>query len=339
MLMQGTSLTTAADPLKATDIVSLWKNITQPDDAFTATIARLRALKSIDQHQYSAQKRTLPYFVAGVFNPAIRKKEHFAFINHFILDIDHLSSKDVDPLQLRHQLQSDERVCLCFTSPGGDGLKLVFRLQERCYDAGLYAIFYRAFAHQFSEQYHLDQVLDFRTNDVTRACFLSFDPLAYHNPFATPVVLEEFVDTANVQETLVFDQNLQTSTPSTPATVPEKLPIDPDSETLERIKVQLKQRRALIQATQQYPIVVPEMLEEVIAEVTKLIQEASIEVTNIENIQYGKKIKVKLGIRLGEVNLFYGRRGFSVVPTPKRGCSPDLNEAVTDLLKAYFCIP
>lgn len=39
---------------------------------------------------------------------------------------------------VRDEIIRDEQVMMCFVSPGEDGLKVMFQLKERCYDAGLY---------------------------------------------------------------------------------------------------------------------------------------------------------------------------------------------------------
>ena len=105
---------------------------------------------------------------------------------------------------LRKTITSDTRTVMCFVSPGGDGLKVLFRFSERCYDAGLYKTFYKAFLDRFARQYGVEQVVDGKTCDVTRACFLSADAEAYYNPDAEPVVLTDYVN-PDADATLAFD--------------------------------------------------------------------------------------------------------------------------------------
>ena len=45
----------------------------------------------------------------------------------------------------------------------------------------LYSLFYKKFVKSFSEQYDLQQVVDAKTSDVSRACFLSHDKDAFYN--------------------------------------------------------------------------------------------------------------------------------------------------------------
>ena len=333
MFMLGTSITTAADPLQSIDLPTLAQRIQAPSETIIAEIARLRAIRTIDTAQYAARKRTLPYFVCATFHPACRRTENLAYIEHFVLDIDHIADKNENILDLRTRLQDDPRVALCFLSPGGDGLKLVFHLANRCHDAGLFSIFYRTFATQFALQHNLEQIIDKRTCDCTRACFLSFDPLLYHNAAAEPIAMTEHIDPFDEHTTWTDDRAIATAAPPPPAQ-----PVDRDAETLQRIKAQLSHHKAQLAQVQRRTVVVPEALNEAMDEMQRLLTEAAIEVEDVVDIQYGKKLKVRLGMHRGEVNVFYGHRGFSVVPTPKRGCSLELNEVVTDLLKCFFGI-
>ena len=43
-----------------------------------------------------------------------------------------------------------------------------------------------------------------------------------------------------------------------------------------------------------------------------------------------------MGVRLGEINLFYGKRGFSVVQSPRSGTSDELNRLLADLITSYL---
>lgn len=338
MIMHGLTITSSSQALQMMDTTTLWQQIQRADDHLVATIARLRALRSIDPAQYTQAKRQLPFFVCGIFNPPYRRSENFAYIEHFVLDIDHLTDKGLDAEAVRQQLQADERVEMLFLSPSGDGLKVMFRLSERCYDAGKYAMFYRAFTHDVSTHYGLEQAIDTRTCDATRACFLSFDPQAYHNSFALPIVLGDFLQEDNPQSVFEADRHYLSQAPPTSASE-APLPVDPDTDTMQRIKQQLGQRKALIAAARsEWPVPQPFMLAEAMPEVVQIITEAGLEITDISDIQYGKKIHVRLGMRQAEANVFYGKRGFSVVATPKRCCSPELNDILADLLRCYFCI-
>lgn len=61
-----------------------------------------------------------------------------------------------------------------------------------------------------------------------------------------------------------------------------------------------------------------------------------LQVTEIHNIQYAKKIRARLGHRDAEINLFYGKRGFSVVISPRLGTDEELNTLLADLVKRFL---
>lgn len=81
---------------------------------------------------------------------------------------------------------------------------------------------------------------------------------------------------------------------------------------------------------------IPECLDDIIGDLKKYIEDTGIIVYEIVNIQYAKKIRCKMGLRLGEVNLFYGKRGFSVVQSPRSGTSTELNALLADLVTSYL---
>ena len=194
MLLFGTNIQSVADELKKVQEEYLYNSLRNPKPSIAATIQQLRIVYSMDAKGYAQLKRKLPYFVCGQFNPPFRRKENFAYTESFILDFDHLASKQLSLKAIRNDIIQDEQVMMCFTSPSEDGLKVMFRLKERCYDAGLYSIFYKAFAATFAMRHNLTQVADSRTSDVARACFVSIDPDAYFNPNPTPVDIKAYID-------------------------------------------------------------------------------------------------------------------------------------------------
>jgi virE N-domain protein len=336
MLLFGTNIQSAADELKKVQEEYLYNSLRNPKPTIAATIQQLRIVYSMDAKAYAQLKRRLPYFVCGQFNPPFRRKENFAYTESFILDFDHLSSKQLSMKTIRDNIVKDEQVMMCFTSPSEDGLKVMFRLKKRCYDAGLYSIFYKAFAATFAMRHNLTQVTDSKTSDVARACFISIDPNAYFNPNSIPVDLKAYLDESNPD--LLFkikheqDEHDKVIKKSDDKQVP--LPKDPDKDILTRIRQQLNPKAQL--PVEQHPAYVPERLNEIIAELKLFIEETGLQVTEIINIQYAKKIRARLGQKEAEVNLFYGKRGFSVVISPRLGTNEELNELLADLIKAFL---
>ncbi|WP_211835053.1 hypothetical protein [Porphyromonas levii] len=53
------------------------------------------------------------------------------------------------------------------------------------------------------------------------------------------------------------------------------------------------------------------------------------------NISYGKKIRASVGTNKAEINLFFGKRGYSVVQSPRTGTSAELNEALAKMVESF----
>lgn len=336
MLLFGTNIQSAADELKKVQEEYLYNSLRNPKPSIAATIQQLRIVYSMDAKGYAQLKRKLPYFVCGQFNPPFRRKENFAYTESFILDFDHLASKQLSLKAIRNDIIQDEQVMMCFTSPSEDGLKVMFRLKERCYDAGLYSIFYKAFAATFAMRHNLTQVADSRTSDVARACFVSIDPDAYFNPNPTSVDIKVYIDETNPDSLFKMKHEQDEHDKVTKKSEEEKTPLlkDPDKDVLARIRMQLNPKAQA--QVEQRPAYVPERLNDIIGDLKLFIEETGLQVTEIINIQYAKKIRARLGQKESEINLFYGKRGFSVVISPRLGTNEELNELLADLVKSFL---
>ncbi|MDR0994811.1 MAG: hypothetical protein LBL81_00810 [Tannerella sp.] len=338
MLSLGKHITQKDDPLEGIEAGQLFEAVRQPETVTLEQIRRLRAVRKIDKKQYGLMKRELPYIVGGVFDPPYRRMENFGYIEYFILDIDHVSEKEMDLPSLRAQLQADSRVMLCFLSPGEDGLKLLFRLSERCFDAGRYSLFYKTFIRAFSQQYHFEQVIDSRTSDASRACFLSYDPDAYFNTEAEAIVAGDFVDFDNpfaigeLRHQIQKEMDGQKAAP-TPSEPPAQA-TGPDEAAISFIKARLQAKSR--QPKPKPQVYVPEELDDILEKLLQYIGESGVQVNTVENIQYGKKFRFHAGAAQAEVNLFFGHRGFTVVQSPRQGTSPRLNELMASYIRTFI---
>ncbi len=318
----------ANDPLMKIEVRVLAAKIKNPKPAFVDLIGQLRNVRNIDAARYRQLKTQLPYVVAGVFNPPFRKIENFAHTRYFILDIDHLSDKEIDINGLFGRLAKNPTVLLMFRSPSNDGLKLFFSLSEKCYDAGKFTLFYKLFARKFATDHQLEQVVDNRTSDVSRACFASYDPDAYFNPDAENINMGAYVDFGN-QLQIMEAQTLLKQEAKEKGGKPEKeiktIPTDIWRDIREKLNPKVKEKR-------EKQVFVPEKLETIIDDVKTKINSVGIEVKEVENIHYGKKFRVEARHHWAEVNVFFGRKGFSVVGTPKNGSDTELMEITKKLI-------
>ena len=335
MIQAGNNITTPGDNLQKISIEHLFYSVRHPKPEIHNRINQLRIVRSIDPKQYTQLKKQLPYFVCSIFNPNIRRTENFAYTSYFIIDIDHVSGKGMDLNSLRKKIEEDSRVLLSFVSPGEDGLKVMFRLNERCYDAGIFTVFYKVFLARFSSQYALEQVVDSRTSDVTRACFISFDPHAYYNPQADTVNLQAILDTENSYKIFQEKREIEKFEKENRNAVEleKKEKEDVDNDVIRQIKTILRNAPKLAEKP---PAYVPEQLNEIMADMEAYILQTGMIIKEIKNISYGKKIKALVGIKEAEVNLFYGKRGFSVVPSPRTGTTPEINQMLFDLIQAFL---
>lgn len=334
MIMFGTNIQSADSVLTKMQEADFYQRITQPDADLAARVRQLRIAYQVAPKHYSEQKRTLPFVVCGIFNPPYRKTENFGYIDRFIIDIDHLASKGLAISQLKDRLRTDDRVKMAFTSPSEDGLKVMFRLRERCYDAGLYSLFYKEFLQRFSAQYQLDQVADKRTSDVTRACFLSVDNEAYFNNDCEAVDMGTYVQSADPLS--MFDQlaKQKKEERERPVKLEKTSPNEPEEEIMERIKKCLNPNARNIRKKKD--AFVPEQLNNIIDQLVTYIEETGLVVSEVVDIQYGKKIRISLGLKQAEINLFYGRKGFSVVKSPRSGTSAELNDITAQLIQTFI---
>ncbi|MCM1079540.1 MAG: CRISPR-associated primase-polymerase type B [Bacteroidales bacterium] len=336
MISIGNNIKSGNDLLQKATVKYLCDAIRHPKQTISARLRQLRIVKQINAAQYATLKQQLPYFVCAIFNPAYRRTENFAYTEYFIIDIDHLSDKGIVLEELRKRLTNDDRVLLCFASPSGDGLKVMMRLASRCYDSTTYKIFYRIFVERFSIQYNIQQVVDTKTCDVTRACFISEDNNIYFNPQCAAVRLEDIIDVENnVEQALQIKYNFekenkeQKSKRENNSTAKEI-----NDDALELIRKTLNPNAKL--KKQKTPAYVPTELEEIMDELELYIAEKGIAITDIININYGKKLRFKIGSKQAEINLFFGKHGFSVVQSPRTGTDTEANALMADVVESFI---
>ena len=311
----------------------LYDAIRNPRENIKSLLRQLRIVRQLNSNQYASLKRQLPYFVCAMFNPPYRKTENFAYTEYFIVDIDHISDKGLILDDLFKTIIKDPRTLLCFRSPGGDGIKVIMKLSDRCYDANLYKTFYKVFLVKYSKQYGLEQVVDTKTCDVARACFLSADENAFFNPFAETVTVKEYLN-PDADISLAFELKRKADKAVIEESHKEPHDKEPSEDEMVKIRETLKmQVRQVRKKTEAY---VPKELEDIMDGLKKYVEEKGIILTAVVNIQYGKKLAFIVAKRKAELNLFYGRRGFTVVQSPKTGTDKDANGLMVDVINSFL---
>jgi hypothetical protein len=330
MFYLGQSITQPSDPLQKIGLEALVQHLRQPAPPLRSLIGRLRVVAGLDTQQYRKLKTQLPYFVTASFHPAIRRRENFAAAHALVIDLDHLSLAGLDVAQARARCATDPRVLLAFASPSLDGLKVVVPLARPCADAGQYALFYKALVPRWAQSLGLGQCADLRTHDVTRATFLSLDPDLYCQPAATPVVVDDYVDGEDLLAAGQIEREHRALLAAQPPPPPEPdTPLDDDVLALVRARLRPGGRLPK-PAPNHYQ---PERLLAAMPPLTEALAAAGLTVLAERPIQYGRQVQAGRGPLWGEVNIFYGQRGFSVVKTTKTGSHPELAELLRQLVE------
>lgn len=341
MLQYGKDITVRGDQLHNVSVEDFAARIQAPKEATRNKIDQLRALKELDASAYSAQKKRLPYIVCGIFEPPIRRRENLKSIEYFILDLDHVTIK-FEMASLKSMLSEDERVVLIFQSPGGDGMKIMFRLAAPCVDSGLYAAFYKKFIAEFCSEYGLDSVLDSSTSDTTRACFISYDEDMYYNPDAVAISINTYFENLSPDEIIFGSESAEAKKvaagANTKGTVQDSTRAtekkDPSEDVLFAIRQRLNPSARPAPNKKQY-ILAPEV-EEISGELQEYISGLGMMILESNPINYGRKIKVGAERLWAEVNIFYGKKGFTVVTTPKSGSHSDLAGLAAEAIRTFL---
>ena len=153
-------------------------------------VTRIKEARAADQDTaeleaaLEAAKVQLPAAIfASVYPGAASTGAPHTLTGLLCLDIDDIPPAEFTPL--RERLQADPRTFAVFTSPRGEGLKVVVRAEGYPGgDASASKLDYRATYLRAGEL--LDVELD-NTRDPERLCFLPHDPDAYLNNTAQPI--------------------------------------------------------------------------------------------------------------------------------------------------------
>lgn len=321
LLSFGQQITSAADSLQVISLVDVAQQI-RSDAHLQASTTRLRKLALLDAEAARTLKTRLPYVVGSVFGtdaPTRRTTDTFVSAGYFILDLDHCTGIDGC---VPDSIRADDSVALAFVSPSGAGLKLFFRLSEPCTDARRFALAYRNFATDFGVRHRWTKSVDLRTSDVTRACFLAHDPSVHHNPDAQAIDWRVWLT-----DTEGFSSAEETDLTPTRKPASER-PIDPVAYG--QVLKQINPNTTAVRRERQ--VHVPDELQAMEPLVRTLCQSLNWELRAVESLNYGLKFGIRQGLRSAEVSVYWGKRGFSVVRSPKTGTDPALN----DLLHSHL---
>lgn len=322
MLSFGKNLTASGpDSLELIAEDRLVALIRQATPEVKELVANIRQVVAVNPKAAANLKRKLPFFVGARFENNWRKLEYFEEAEYLVIDIDHCFESEEQFGDLRERLANDMRVLMLFVSPGGQGLKLMFRLAEPARDTQQFANFYQAFSKAFAVQYGLEDHVDFKTHDATRLCFLSDDPYATYNPLAEELRLADYV---SPYERLPEPEG----SPEVVVETGVSLPNQEGAEVYREIRKKLNPAGRVPLKPMPF---VPEILLQVVDPISQAFQKQGFEVKEVRDISFGKKWLVEHGVAKGEINVYYGKRGFSIVKSSKTGTNGELNDLLEEL--------
>lgn len=165
----GTSITTSSNLTQFTleEVIATIKS----DQNLSKKITSLRNITDEnDRRKYKAQN--LPYFSLGLFKNNIRKNKNLISTNFMIIDVDKISEEKLK--KLKQRLDQDKNIFCYFLSPSGNGYKVVYRFAEAITDPNHFNDNYLHYSEMFERKYDVET--DSSTQDVSHACFFSYDP-------------------------------------------------------------------------------------------------------------------------------------------------------------------
>lgn len=327
LLSYGPHITNATDPLQVISLADVAMQI-QADALLQRQTERLRKLVPFDRNAYRTAKTSLPFVVGAVFDSGVRRLEALTEATYFVLDLDNCTGlAGCVPDAIR----ADLSVALAFVSPSGEGLKLFFQLLDPCSDAKAFSAAYRAFASDFGLRHGFVRSVDLRTADATRACFLAHDPTVYYNADAMPVDWRLWLpDTDTPQDQADTDLIAETN-----VVFRKPLAERPINELAYREVQRAINPAAPVRREKQ--CFVPDELRSIEPAVRSICGQFNWELADLTPLNYGLKIAIRQGFRRAEVNVHWGKKGFSVVRSPKTGTDPALADLLySELYKLFF---
>ena len=159
-------------PKKTLSLVEVYSLI--KSTPYTSITEQLRAIQTKDEaRKYKASK-----FDYVTFSGTFEKRNDKSLLNHsglLTIDFDHIHNLQ----QLKNQLLNDDyfETEILFVSPSGDGLKWIIPIDIT---ESTHQNYFNAVANYIKEVYQLE--VDKSGKDVSRACFLPFDPEVFINP-------------------------------------------------------------------------------------------------------------------------------------------------------------
>lgn len=297
-------------PLEFRTVTEIYEMIVHPGQKELIELTKnLRSVLRYSKERYRYMKTQLPFLSCSLFEPRTRSIENFKLAHGLVIDID---LHNTVPDDLIKRFKNDPRILLGYVSPSNLGIKLIFYFDGPIDNPSLYTYLYKRFSVSFGQQYHLADSIDPKNSDVSRISFLCHDENAWIQADAVPIDLHEWLQDYTVADMLNIPENDEL-TPSTYKHI-----------------LQLLDTRPRTPKTS-WPVT--KEISDILPELETALGEYGIIMKSTESIQYGAKIKVAKEKDNGELNVYYGRQGYKVVSSPRKGTHYELNEVAKQIIE------
>ena len=101
--------------------------------------------------------------------------------------------------------------------------------------------FYKIFGHYFGEKTGLMDIIDIKTSDVTRACFMSYDEDAFYNAESECIDMNEYLNKENIEQVEKSIKEIELKFDEQVSEIP-KISQNLEQDVLDQIKAKLIQR-------------------------------------------------------------------------------------------------
>lgn len=311
----GNQLTATGSTLQTTDLATVMQTIRSRDGELASLTQRLRALRQVNAELYASMKKKLPYICGAQFTEGVRRKENFDSSHVWIIDLDHLPAEVMQ--SCKDTLRDLPGVVGYYVSPSGEGLKVLVALRKPLEDRAQSEQMLRLYLGQLSEDLNIRSYMDFKTFDVTRVSFLSHDPDAWFDPYKLGL------DTHHLTEEQIeisWEEVKEDEEGSLDRTASKNPP--PDEHIYQEILKKLNPDYKAPKPKAMEPEI-PEALRELwpVVEAGAKAHGISLEA---KGIAHGLSLKFVHGLHYAQLNVFHGKRGYTLVKLPTKGHHPEL---------------
>ncbi len=336
--MAAKNITAVQEPLQPVTIAYLYQSLISSTKPLYHQVQQLRALKALNPSAYKLQKTQLPYFTTSTFKPAIRKKENYVGSNCMVFDLDNVSNYNLDIEQLKVQLQAYQYAALLFTSPSGDGIKLLVALSTSIDDINIYKYYYKQILLELEQQFALKGVIDKVTHDVSRCTFMSHDATAYYNPNAPLYPIVDVELSMGVMEFNHAYKQLNTALePTAEMLKTETTVVDTKQAIPQDVLITIRQK--LNENYKPRPVKVYALniaLKEMWPSIILALADYDLVVATEKVISFGIQCTLKHKQLFAEINVYHGKDGFKIIATTKRGTDAALAQLCKQVIETII---